>query len=228
MTRRSSALLVMAVCLALFGLASMAFVSAPEAALRGETALTATKDRAAQAAAISAAVLTVPEIAHAGNSGYALLQLGWAIFIISLGPAVLFWIYFNKPELLWAPASVPIFEVQGIKPGFRKRKPIETRGKSQLLESICQGMSWHVMDLFVAKCFYIVPMDSGQSKAGTSCFYCDVLHACWWHSWRKRALLCIIYDNIWKYVVWNACLSLSLQIWKCTEHWPDSGFKCLV
>ena len=111
MTRRSSALLVMAVCLALFGLASMAFVSAPEAALRGETALTAPKDRAAQAAAISAAVLTVPEIAHAGNSGYALLQLGWAIFIISLGPAVLFWIYFNKPELLWAPASVPFFPV---------------------------------------------------------------------------------------------------------------------
>mmetsp|Transcript_100906 Transcript_100906/g.123602 ORF Transcript_100906/g.123602 Transcript_100906/m.123602 type:complete len:101 (+) Transcript_100906:74-376(+) len=100
MTRRSSALLVVAVCLALFGLASMAFVSAPEAALRGETGLTAPKDRAAQAAAISAAVLTVPEIAHAGNSGYALLQLGWAIFIISLGPAVLFWVYFNKPELL--------------------------------------------------------------------------------------------------------------------------------
>lgn len=100
MTRRSSALLVMAVCLALFGLASMAFVSAPEAALRGESTLTAPNDRVAQAAALSAAVLTVPDIAHAGNSGYALLQLGWAIFIISLGPAVLFWIYFNKPELL--------------------------------------------------------------------------------------------------------------------------------
>ena len=69
----------------------------------------------------------VPQVALAGNSGYALLQLGWvqdlgfrlerclqsqvvfnrvhhahhirsqAVFIISLGPAVLFWIYFNKP-----------------------------------------------------------------------------------------------------------------------------------
>ena len=96
MARRSSLLLI-AVVLALFGLASMCFVSTPEAALRTETA---PKERVAQAAAISAAVLTVPEIAHAGNSGYALLQLGWAIFIISLGPAVLFWIYFNKPELL--------------------------------------------------------------------------------------------------------------------------------
>lgn len=103
MTRRSSALLVMAVCLALFGLANMAFVSAPEAA-RSEMQ-TVPKDRVAQAAALSAAVLTVPEIAHAGNSGYALLQLGWAVFIISLGPAVLFWVYFNKPELLWACAA---------------------------------------------------------------------------------------------------------------------------
>ena len=95
MARRSSMLLV-AVCLALFGLAAMSFVSAAPEPARTETH----KDRVAQAAAISAAVLTVPEIAHAGNSGYALLQLGWAIFIISLGPAVLFWIYFNKPELL--------------------------------------------------------------------------------------------------------------------------------
>ena len=42
-------------------------------------------------AALAAAVAAVPEAAYAGNSGYALLQLGWAIFIISLGPAVLFW-----------------------------------------------------------------------------------------------------------------------------------------
>ena len=232
MTRRSSALLVMAVCLALFGLASMAFVSAPEAALRGETALTAPKDRAAQAAAISAAVLTVPEIAHAGNSGYALLQLGWAIFIISLGPAVLFWIYFNKPELLWAPASVPIFEVQGIKPGFRKRKPIETRWKSQLLESICQGMSWHVMAChgpFCCKMFLYCSYGLRTIKGRhimlllwcASCVLVTQLK-------EKSTLVHHIYDNIWKYVVWNVCLSLSLQIWKCTEHWPDSGFKCLV
>jgi len=37
---------------------------------------------------------------HAAAQGYGLLQLGWAVFVISLGPAVLFWIYFNKPELL--------------------------------------------------------------------------------------------------------------------------------
>eukprot|EP00418_Pyrodinium_bahamense_P008224 CAMPEP_0179108418 /NCGR_PEP_ID=MMETSP0796-20121207/50501_1 /TAXON_ID=73915 /ORGANISM="Pyrodinium bahamense, Strain pbaha01" /LENGTH=111 /DNA_ID=CAMNT_0020806491 /DNA_START=58 /DNA_END=393 /DNA_ORIENTATION=- len=55
--------------------------------------------QAAQAAVLGA-VLAAPEAAHAANSGYALLQLGWAVFIIGLGPAVLFWIYFNKPELL--------------------------------------------------------------------------------------------------------------------------------
>eukprot|EP00490_Sorites_sp_Unknown_P002887 CAMPEP_0114667052 /NCGR_PEP_ID=MMETSP0191-20121206/33668_1 /TAXON_ID=126664 /ORGANISM="Sorites sp." /LENGTH=100 /DNA_ID=CAMNT_0001916301 /DNA_START=53 /DNA_END=355 /DNA_ORIENTATION=+ len=52
------------------------------------------------AAALGALVAAAPSAAWAGNSGYALLQLGWAIFIISLGPAVLFWVYFNKPELL--------------------------------------------------------------------------------------------------------------------------------
>eukprot|EP00435_Cladocopium_sp_Y103_P048744 s1111_g14.t1 len=54
----------------------------------------------AAAAVLGAVVAAAPQVALAGNSGYALLQLGWAIFIISLGPAVLFWIYFNKPELL--------------------------------------------------------------------------------------------------------------------------------
>mmetsp|Transcript_43624 Transcript_43624/g.89083 ORF Transcript_43624/g.89083 Transcript_43624/m.89083 type:complete len:97 (-) Transcript_43624:7-297(-) len=54
----------------------------------------------AAAAVLGAVVAVAPQAALAGNSGYALLQLGWAIFIISLGPAVLFWIYFNKPELL--------------------------------------------------------------------------------------------------------------------------------
>ncbi|CAE7476181.1 Ranbp2 [Symbiodinium sp. CCMP2592] len=53
-----------------------------------------------EAALLGAAVAAVPQVALAGNSGYALLQLGWAVFIISLGPAVLFWVYFNKPELL--------------------------------------------------------------------------------------------------------------------------------
>eukprot|EP00437_Effrenium_voratum_P050666 CAMPEP_0181537654 /NCGR_PEP_ID=MMETSP1110-20121109/75462_1 /TAXON_ID=174948 /ORGANISM="Symbiodinium sp., Strain CCMP421" /LENGTH=97 /DNA_ID=CAMNT_0023669231 /DNA_START=56 /DNA_END=349 /DNA_ORIENTATION=- len=97
MARRSPALLAVAI-LAVLGLASLSFVPSAPQALRGDD--TMAKDRVTQAAALSAAVLTVPEIAHAGNSGYALLQLGWAIFIISLGPAVLFWVYFNKPELL--------------------------------------------------------------------------------------------------------------------------------
>eukprot|EP00434_Breviolum_minutum_P010395 symbB.v1.2.009169.t1/scaffold579.1/size184598/3 len=52
------------------------------------------------AAMLGAVVAAAPTVALAGNSGYALLQLGWAVFIISLGPAVLFWVYFNKPELL--------------------------------------------------------------------------------------------------------------------------------
>ncbi|CAE8723474.1 unnamed protein product [Polarella glacialis] len=106
MARRStSSLLACAVCvvalLALANVANVAFVPSaapPQSSLRGaqdESRL----DQAAQAA-ILGAVLVAPEAAHAANSGYAVLQLGWAFFIISLGPAVLFWIYFNKPELL--------------------------------------------------------------------------------------------------------------------------------
>ncbi|CAE8702769.1 unnamed protein product [Polarella glacialis] len=103
MARRSS-LLACAVCvvalLALANVANVAFVPSaqPQSSLRGaqeESRL----DQVAQAA-ILGAVLVAPEAAHAANSGYAVLQLGWAFFIISLGPAVLFWIYFNKPELL--------------------------------------------------------------------------------------------------------------------------------
>mmetsp|Transcript_108664 Transcript_108664/g.150278 ORF Transcript_108664/g.150278 Transcript_108664/m.150278 type:complete len:99 (-) Transcript_108664:85-381(-) len=96
---RSSTVLVAAVCFAaLFALsyvAAPAFVPAPATSLRA----TANLDKAAQAAVLSAVVAT-PQMAHAGTAGYAVLQLGWAVFIISLGPAVLFWIYFNKPELL--------------------------------------------------------------------------------------------------------------------------------
>jgi len=51
-------------------------------------------------AAVLSAVLATPEMAHAANQGYAILQVGWAVFIIGLGPAVLFWIYFNKLEIL--------------------------------------------------------------------------------------------------------------------------------
>ena len=92
---RSSAILVAAVCVvALFALSFVAtpFV-APPTSLRGSEV------KAAQAAVLSA-VVAAPQMAHAGTAGYAVLQLGWAVFIISLGPAVLFWIYFNKPELL--------------------------------------------------------------------------------------------------------------------------------
>ena len=42
----------------------------------------------------------MPQEAFAANQGYAVLQLGWATFTIGLGPAVLFWIYLNRPELL--------------------------------------------------------------------------------------------------------------------------------
>eukprot|EP00933_Yihiella_yeosuensis_P028995 TRINITY_DN22735_c5_g1_i1.p1 TRINITY_DN22735_c5_g1~~TRINITY_DN22735_c5_g1_i1.p1 ORF type:complete len:104 (-),score=30.79 TRINITY_DN22735_c5_g1_i1:181-492(-) len=103
MARRSaSTLLAAALCLvALMALANVAFVPAAQsqksaAALRGSEPHF---DQAAQAAVLGA-VLTAPQAAHAASQGYALLQLGWAVFIISLGPAVLFWIYFNKPELL--------------------------------------------------------------------------------------------------------------------------------
>ena len=58
------------------------------------------QDDGAQDPAVLSAVVAAPQMAHAGTAGYAVLQLGWAVFIISLGPAVLFWIYFNKPELL--------------------------------------------------------------------------------------------------------------------------------
>mmetsp|Transcript_66436 Transcript_66436/g.158521 ORF Transcript_66436/g.158521 Transcript_66436/m.158521 type:complete len:98 (-) Transcript_66436:97-390(-) len=94
-TRRSTRLLALAV-LAALAMAACAFVpGAAPRAVEPETGLSR-----AETAMLGAALAAVPEVAHAGNSGYALLQLGWAIFIISLGPAVLFWVYFNKPELL--------------------------------------------------------------------------------------------------------------------------------
>eukprot|EP00414_Alexandrium_minutum_P005066 CAMPEP_0113823466 /NCGR_PEP_ID=MMETSP0328-20130328/2756_1 /TAXON_ID=39455 /ORGANISM="Alexandrium minutum" /LENGTH=100 /DNA_ID=CAMNT_0000791405 /DNA_START=82 /DNA_END=384 /DNA_ORIENTATION=- /assembly_acc=CAM_ASM_000350 len=97
--RSSSCLLAAAVCVgALWALASFApgFV-APPSAPRTQEPLRL--DPAVQAAAVGA-VLAAPGAAHAATSSYALLQLGWAVFIVGLGPAVLFWIYFNKPEIL--------------------------------------------------------------------------------------------------------------------------------
>eukprot|EP00448_Togula_jolla_P006311 CAMPEP_0170594380 /NCGR_PEP_ID=MMETSP0224-20130122/13969_1 /TAXON_ID=285029 /ORGANISM="Togula jolla, Strain CCCM 725" /LENGTH=104 /DNA_ID=CAMNT_0010918433 /DNA_START=37 /DNA_END=351 /DNA_ORIENTATION=+ len=101
--RRASSLLIAAVCatalLGLFLASSRSFVAAPldsKAALRGGLV----EGDVALTAALGVAVASVPEAAHAANQGYAVLQLGWAVFIIGLGPAVLFYIYFNKPELL--------------------------------------------------------------------------------------------------------------------------------
>eukprot|EP00448_Togula_jolla_P006378 CAMPEP_0170595878 /NCGR_PEP_ID=MMETSP0224-20130122/14802_1 /TAXON_ID=285029 /ORGANISM="Togula jolla, Strain CCCM 725" /LENGTH=104 /DNA_ID=CAMNT_0010920099 /DNA_START=55 /DNA_END=369 /DNA_ORIENTATION=- len=101
--RRASSSLIATVCavaLLAFLASSGCFVSAPlesKAALRGGPAV---ERDAATAVALGAAVAAIPEAAHAANQGYAVLQLGWAVFIIGLGPAVLFYIYFNKPELL--------------------------------------------------------------------------------------------------------------------------------
>mmetsp|Transcript_105590 Transcript_105590/g.275726 ORF Transcript_105590/g.275726 Transcript_105590/m.275726 type:complete len:102 (+) Transcript_105590:82-387(+) len=94
-SRIAAAALSLAAAWCLASIAATAFVPAPAAP--AETAITPA--RVAQAAVIGGA-LAAPEAAQAANQGYAVLQLGWAVFIIGLGPAVLFWIYFNKPELL--------------------------------------------------------------------------------------------------------------------------------
>merc|ERR1719499_1132671 len=103
MAQRSSSRM-MAACIAVvaWALAGLAtapatFVAPPRAAPVQEPSMRL--DPAAQAAVVGA-VLAMPQAAHAGQQGYALLQLGWAVFLIGLGPAVLFWIYFNKPEIL--------------------------------------------------------------------------------------------------------------------------------
>uniref|UniRef100_A0A7S2WMF9 Uncharacterized protein n=1 Tax=Mucochytrium quahogii TaxID=96639 RepID=A0A7S2WMF9_9STRA len=99
--RQTSRLLALALCVAaawaLIAVTPPAFVSPPRAVSSSKQAFAV--DSVAQAAVLGA-MLTVPEAAHAANQGYAVLQLGWAVFIIGLGPAVLFWIYFNKPEIL--------------------------------------------------------------------------------------------------------------------------------
>ncbi|CAE6954765.1 Supv3l1 [Symbiodinium natans] len=98
MARRSSSVLLAAALMAAAFWGFSCFVApkgepvVEQPQLRGQAPV--------EAALLGAAAAAVPQVALAGNSGYALLQLGWAVFIISLGPAVLFWIYFNKPELL--------------------------------------------------------------------------------------------------------------------------------
>eukprot|EP00419_Tripos_fusus_P011010 CAMPEP_0172666334 /NCGR_PEP_ID=MMETSP1074-20121228/7739_1 /TAXON_ID=2916 /ORGANISM="Ceratium fusus, Strain PA161109" /LENGTH=101 /DNA_ID=CAMNT_0013482703 /DNA_START=87 /DNA_END=392 /DNA_ORIENTATION=+ len=101
MARRcSSWFAVVVLCtLAVWGLTSLmtpAFVAAPSAVEKQQ--LDALQPE--RVAALAAATALLPEAAHAANNGYALQQLFSAIFVIGLGPAVLFWIYFNKPELL--------------------------------------------------------------------------------------------------------------------------------
>merc|ERR1712176_1424349 len=98
--RCSSSLAVAALCtVALWGLTSLmmpAFVVAPSNLEKQKHDI----PQLERAATLAAAAALVPEAAHAANNGYALQQLFSAIFVIGLGPAVLFWIYFNKPELL--------------------------------------------------------------------------------------------------------------------------------
>eukprot|EP00434_Breviolum_minutum_P005000 symbB.v1.2.004412.t1/scaffold237.1/size257402/2 len=96
MLGRSSSLLVALLAVALLA-TQVSFVPVAETV---ETPRSELRLNRAETAMLGAALAAAPEVAHAGNSGYALLQLGWAVFIISLGPAVLFWVYFNKPELL--------------------------------------------------------------------------------------------------------------------------------
>merc|ERR1719188_890504 len=99
--RSSSRLLAACVAIvalwALAGLVAPSFVAPPRSVAAPEVS---SRVDPAAAGAVLTAVLAMPEAAHAGQQGYALLQLGWAIFPIGLGPAVLFWIYFNKPEIL--------------------------------------------------------------------------------------------------------------------------------
>mmetsp|Transcript_19581 Transcript_19581/g.45534 ORF Transcript_19581/g.45534 Transcript_19581/m.45534 type:complete len:99 (-) Transcript_19581:102-398(-) len=98
MARRGSSILAVAVCvLGLWALAgvSSSFVQAPAQSLRG-----APTQELAAAGVLGAAVATIPQAAHAATAGYAVLQVGWALFFIALGPAFLLWVYFNKPELL--------------------------------------------------------------------------------------------------------------------------------
>merc|ERR1711956_34630 len=101
MARRcSSSLALPVLCiLAMLGLASLmapVFVAATSSVDKQQLGM----PQPERVAVLAASVAMVPEVAHAANNGYALQQLFSAIFVIGLGPAVLFWSYFNKPELL--------------------------------------------------------------------------------------------------------------------------------
>ena len=108
MARRGSSLLVVGLlCLTgLWAFAGMTanFVQAPPA-LRGSTPSSMSTEVEAPPAAASAMMLglaaaTVPQAASAATAGYAFQQIAWALFLISLGPAFLVWVYYNRPDLL--------------------------------------------------------------------------------------------------------------------------------
>ncbi|CAE7551031.1 ybaR [Symbiodinium necroappetens] len=130
MARRSASILLSALCVvaAMWMLSSTAFVSAPQTALRGSE-VPQKLEQAAAPAALAVAVASLPEAAHAGNSGYALLQLGWAVFIISLGPAVLFWAL---------PRPVASLHPHGNKSLRRSHQALKAEPK--LRESCCRKM----------------------------------------------------------------------------------------
>lgn len=102
--RSSSKILAITLCIAALWLVSdmsyTGFVTPASQVVQSSEVKAPVQITQAARAALLSGILAVPEAAHAANQGYAILQVGWAVFIIGLGPAVLFWIYFNKPEIL--------------------------------------------------------------------------------------------------------------------------------
>eukprot|EP00403_Amphidinium_massartii_P022546 CAMPEP_0178400368 /NCGR_PEP_ID=MMETSP0689_2-20121128/15754_1 /TAXON_ID=160604 /ORGANISM="Amphidinium massartii, Strain CS-259" /LENGTH=107 /DNA_ID=CAMNT_0020021163 /DNA_START=88 /DNA_END=411 /DNA_ORIENTATION=- len=104
--RRGSTLFAAVLCMAgIWCLCSIsaAYVPSTTGSLRGAEVVKSeavSGESFASAAALGVAVASVPQAATAATAGYAVLQVGWALFFIALGPAFLLWVYFNKPELL--------------------------------------------------------------------------------------------------------------------------------
>mmetsp|Transcript_73197 Transcript_73197/g.174446 ORF Transcript_73197/g.174446 Transcript_73197/m.174446 type:complete len:105 (+) Transcript_73197:118-432(+) len=101
--RRGSTLLAALLCVVgMWCLCSIssAYVPSTTGSLRGSESEVMSGQSVASAAALGVAVASVPQAASAATAGYAVLQVGWALFFIALGPAFLLWVYFNKPELL--------------------------------------------------------------------------------------------------------------------------------
>mmetsp|Transcript_38090 Transcript_38090/g.89210 ORF Transcript_38090/g.89210 Transcript_38090/m.89210 type:complete len:107 (+) Transcript_38090:132-452(+) len=103
--RRGSTLFAAMLCIVgmwcLSSCLSAAYVpSTTTGSLRGTEVVQNAQSSFATAAALGVAAASVPQAASAATAGYAVLQVGWALFFIALGPAFLLWVYFNKPELL--------------------------------------------------------------------------------------------------------------------------------